>query len=70
MKNFIKNANTLLLTNHLKVQNKDYTVASEINMSSFKNEINLISKRYHIQVNGIDGTEIYQVGKNISILNP
>ncbi|MCY1029279.1 histidine kinase dimerization/phospho-acceptor domain-containing protein, partial [Mammaliicoccus sciuri] len=59
----LKNADTLLLTNHLKVQNKDYTVASEINMSSFKNEINLISKRYHIQVNGIDGTEIYQVGK-------
>lgn len=59
----LKNANTLLLINHLKVQNKDYTVASEINMSSFKNEINLISKRYHIQVNGIDGTEIYQVGK-------
>ncbi|PSC77119.1 two-component sensor histidine kinase, partial [Mammaliicoccus sciuri] len=27
----LKNANTLLLTNHLKVQNKDYTVASEIN---------------------------------------
>ncbi|MFI3379242.1 two-component sensor histidine kinase, partial [Mammaliicoccus sciuri] len=30
----LKNANTLLLTNHLKVQNKDYIVASEINMSS------------------------------------
>lgn len=54
---------TLLLTNQLKIKNEDYTVAAEINMNSFKNEIKLIAKRFKIQVQGIDGTQIYQVGK-------
>ncbi|HCN60066.1 ATP-binding protein [Mammaliicoccus fleurettii] len=55
---------TLLLTNRLKIKNQDYTVAAEINMNSFKNEIKLIAKRFQIQVQGIDGTQIYQVGKS------
>ncbi|PTI84598.1 two-component sensor histidine kinase, partial [Mammaliicoccus vitulinus] len=59
----LKGPRTLLLTNQLKIKNKDYTVAAEINMNAFKNEIKLISKRFNIQVKGIDRTEIYQVGK-------
>lgn len=59
----LKGPRTLLLTNQLKIKNKDYTVAAEINMNAFKNEMKLISKRFNIQVKGIDGTEIYQVGK-------
>ncbi|GGI38775.1 hypothetical protein GCM10010896_00070 [Mammaliicoccus stepanovicii] len=58
----IKESETLLLKNRIKVNGKTYTAAAEINMNAFENEVKLISSRYNIQVKGIDGTVIYDIG--------
>lgn len=61
--NNLKRPDTLLLTNNLNINHKRYTAATVINMHAFKNEIKLITKRFSIEVNGIDGTKFYEVGK-------
>ena len=61
-KKSLKNSDILLLTTQLKVKNKDYTSAVEINMNAFQDEIKLISNRFNINIQSINGTEIYQIG--------
>ncbi|WP_323702850.1 two-component system sensor histidine kinase NtrB [Mammaliicoccus sp. Dog046] len=61
--NNLKRPDTLLLTNDLNINHKSYTAATVINMRAFKDEIKLITKRFNIEVKGIDGTKFYEVGK-------
>lgn len=68
----LKNSDIILLTTQLKVKNKDYTSAVEINMNAFQDEITLISKRFNINIQSINGTGIYQIGpefKNTKSIN-
>nr|WP_263313808.1 ATP-binding protein [Mammaliicoccus sp. Marseille-Q6498] len=58
----LSQSKTMLLTNKIIVSDENYTAVIKINMEAFKNEIKLISNRYNIQVSGLDGTKIYQVG--------
>lgn len=58
----LKNSKTLLLSNKLNIRNRQYIAVVQINVDALQNEIGFISNRFNVEVNGIDGTQIYEIG--------